>query len=116
MLAHPENNRHIAPMPRPALVIIEKPIRVLIVRFAGQHPDPLRRRPRRLRRDILLPHDAQEQRPSGVHDGHIRQPPIAIIRLEVRDYVFVKRMSGRRAQRIVANARRRRATCPGRIL
>lgn len=97
-------------------MMIEKPIRVFIMRLAAQNPNALLLRLRRLRRNVFLPHDAQEQRPGGIHDRHVRQAPIAMIGLEARDDVFVERMSRGRAQRIVADPRRRGPACPGGIL
>jgi hypothetical protein len=97
-------------------MIIKKPIRILIMRLATQHPQLLPIRPRPLRRNILLPHDAQEQRAGAIHDGDVRQAPVAIIRLETRYDVFVERMARRRPQRVVADARGRRAARPGGVL
>lgn len=116
MPAHPEDDGHVAPMPAATLMIIEEAIRVLVVGLANQHPDALSVRPPTLRRDILLPHDAQEQRAGAVHDSDVGQAPVAIIRLEAADDMLVEGVAGGGAQGVVADAGWGGAACPGGVL
>ena len=52
---------------------------------------------------ILLPHDAQEQRASRVHDGDIRGVPVAVVRLEGLDDTQEERMVGHGAHNVVGD-------------
>lgn len=80
MLAHPENRFGIVRMPRRALIDREKTPRVLVVFLGHENPYPslLCRAPA----NILLPDNTQEQGPSAIHDGHIGNSPIAVVRLK----------------------------------
>lgn len=64
---------------------------------------------------VFFPHDGEEKRTGGVHDGYIWDFPVAVVGLERLDYAAEEGMLGDGAHGVVGDAGGDRAADPGRV-
>ena len=108
---YPEDELRIFAVPATTTMVREEAPRMAVEHVRHQHPHAFMLSGRLP--DVLLPDHAETQRPGGIHDGDVRQSPVAIVVLQLVDDPEEEGMLRHRAHGVVGDARWLGATHPG---
>ena len=111
MLAHPEDQPGVGPVPAVADVVGEEAPRVPVVLVL--HADADTPGLGAAFMHVLLPDDGEEEGASRIHDGDIGEQPAAVVGLQQLDHAEEERVLGDRAHGVIGYPRGRGAAHPG---
>lgn len=111
MLAHPEDQPGVGPVPAVADVVGEEAPRVPVVLVLHEDADAPGLGDALMH--VLLPDDGEEEGARGIHDGDVGEQPAAVVGLQQLDHAEEERVLGDRAHGVIGYPRGRGAAHPG---